>query len=192
MDTAKFEEFIKKIEIAKKNGRVDLSTEEDLSIAIMNLISLEEHFFFTGAKTKKDEYFDILREVREMRKELLGKMIVKTEGEVWCISKHLLAASMRLLEVGTKLFSDGKKSEGKEMFSRAHRLYSIFWGVRLKLINLPDVKNIAAEDKKSDKAWTLDDIVDKMVDCFLYRNRISDCRGGYFVFFIGRRNGEMG
>src|SRR3989338_3720853 len=117
-----FDTFIEKIEKMKKSGSVDLSTEEDLSIAIMNLISLEEHFFFTGAKTKKDEYFDILREVREMRKELLGKMIVKTEGEVWCISKHLLAASMRLLEVGTKLFSDGKKSEGKEMFSRAHRL----------------------------------------------------------------------
>ena len=42
----------------KKGRNFDLSTEEDLAIAIMNLISLEEHFFFTGAKTDKPEYFD--------------------------------------------------------------------------------------------------------------------------------------
>ena len=39
-----------KIEQAKKSGNLDLSTEEDLSIAIMNLISLEEHFFLPTPK----------------------------------------------------------------------------------------------------------------------------------------------
>ena len=36
-----FEEIKKKIEELKHSGTVDLSTDEDLSIAIMNLISLE-------------------------------------------------------------------------------------------------------------------------------------------------------
>ena len=89
-----FEELQKKIEELKEKKGVDLSTEEDLSIAVMNLISLEEHFFFTGNKTGKDEYYDMLYEVREMRKVLLGRMIEKTEGESWCISKHLLATTM--------------------------------------------------------------------------------------------------
>ena len=145
----------------KKSGTVDLSTEEDLSLAVMNLISLEEHFFFTGEKTDKPEYFNLLGEVRELRKELLSRMINRHEGETWCISKHILAAAMRLIEVGTKLRSDGKTKDGEEMFARAYRLYNIFWGLRLKLIALPEIK--AATD--SEKPWTLKDIMDKLVDC---------------------------
>lgn len=155
------ETLLERVETLKKSGSVDLSTEEDLSIAIMNLISLEEHFFFTGAKTDKPEYFDLLEEVRSIRKELLARMIDKHEGETWCITKHLLAATMRLIEVGTKLNSDGKKSEAQEMFGRAYRTYSLFWALRLKLIDASEFKKIAA----SEKPWTLEDIVNRLVDC---------------------------
>src|SRR4030042_6749220 len=92
----KINELLKKVNESKK-GKLDLSSDEDLSIAIMNLISIEEHFFFTGAKTGKPEYFDLLNQAREIRKDLLKRIIKDYEGEVWCISKHLLAASMRLM-----------------------------------------------------------------------------------------------
>ncbi len=157
----KFNELLKKIESAKKAGNLDLSVEEDLSIAIMNLISLEEHFYFTGEKTGKDDYFDLMSETREIRKNLLARMIDKKEGELWCISKHLLATSMRLIEVGTKLQSNNKRNEAKKFFDYAFRLYSLFWGLRLKLINVPDIKEVVDKDKP----WTLEDIVDKLVDC---------------------------
>ena len=156
-----FETLLLKVEKIKQSGSVDLSTEEDLSLAIMNLISLEEHFFFTGVKTKKSEYFDLLGEIRNTRKELLAKMMDKNEGETWCISKHLLAATMRLMEVGTKLHSDGKQAEAKEMFDKAYKMYSVFWALRLKLIDASGFKKIAA----SEKPWTFEDIVDKLVDC---------------------------
>jgi len=95
--------LLKKVESLKKSPDFDLSLEEDLSIAVMNLISLEEHFFLTAEKTgKKTEYLKMMDEVREMRKTLLAKMIPAHEGETWCITKHLLAATMRLIEVGTK------------------------------------------------------------------------------------------
>ena len=156
-----FETLLLKVEKIKQSGSVDLSTEEDLSLAIMNLISLEEHFFFTGVKTKKSEYFDLLGEIRNTRKELLAKMMDKNEGETWCISKHLLAATMRLMEVGTKLHSDGKQAEAKEMFDKAYKMYSVFWALRLKLIDASGFKKIAA----SEKPWSFEDIVDKLVDC---------------------------
>ncbi|MFA6397845.1 MAG: hypothetical protein WDK96_03330 [Candidatus Paceibacterota bacterium] len=167
----KFQKLIEKIQDEKKSNKLDLSTEEDLSIAIMNLVSLEEHFFFTATKTEKPEYFDLMNEIREMRKELLGKMIEKTEGETWCISKHLLAASMRLIEVGTKNFSDGKKDEAKDYFKKANKLYSLFWAIRLKLINLDGVKKIEDgkinihDDNPNDKAWEVEDILKKLVNC---------------------------
>lgn len=161
MDETKFQELIKKVEDMKKSGTVDLSTEEDLSLAVMNLVSLEEHFYFTAEKTGKPEYFDLLLEAREIRKALLGRMIDKHEGETWCISKHLLATSMRLMEVGTKLQSDGKKDLAKETFDYAYKVYSLFWGLRLKLIDIKDIKQTSAEEKP----WGLKDIVEKMVNC---------------------------
>ena len=156
-----FEELQKKIASLKENRGVDLSTEEDLSIAVMNLISLEEHFFFSGAKTGKDEYYDMLKEVREMRKILLARMIDKTEGESWCISKHLLGTTMRLMEVGTKLQGDGKTEEAKLMFTFAYKIYNLFFGLRLKIINTSDVKN----SLEKEKLMTFDDIMAKLVDC---------------------------
>lgn len=156
-----FESVLEKVEALKKSGGADLSTEEDLSIAVMNLISLEEHFFFTGMKTGASDYFDLLNEVRSIRKELLGKLIDKHEGETWCITKHLLATTMRLIEVGTKLLSDQKKVEAKEMFERAYRTYSLFWALRLKLIDADGFKQVAA----SEKPWTFQDIVKRLVNC---------------------------
>jgi hypothetical protein len=146
-DNIKIDEFIKKVN-SSKQGQLDLSSDEDLSIAIMNLISIEEHFFFTGAKTEKPEYFDLLSTAREMRKELLKRIIKDYEGEVWCISKHLLAASMRLMEVGTKAQGQGQKKDAEEMFNKAYQLYSLFWGINLKLINFGEVKKI--EDTQID------------------------------------------
>jgi hypothetical protein len=156
-----FEELIKKVEEARSSGTLDLSTEEDLSIAVMNLVSLEEHFFFTGVKTSNDSYFDLLLEVREMRKELLGRMIDKKEGETWCISKHLLATTMRLMEVGTKLQSSGDREGAKKMFKNAYKTYSMFFALRLKLISTEGLKKVAEEEKP----WDLETIVNKLVDC---------------------------
>lgn len=156
-----FEELVQKISDLKKQNRADLSSDEDLAIAVMNLLSLEEHFYFSGVKTGKDKYFDSLNEVREIRKILLAKLIPKNEGESWCASKHLLAATMRLIEVGTKLQASGQKKEALQMFERAHNLFSIFWGLRLKLIDLPEIKKVA----DSEKPWTLKEITDRLVDC---------------------------
>lgn len=153
-------DLVKKIADAKKGG-VDLSKDEDLAIGVMNLISLEEHFFFTGEKTGKPEHFETLREIRGLRIELLRKLIDKHEGETWCVSKHLLAATMRLFEVGTKLKAGGKEDEAKEMFTRAYKLWTIFWGLRLKLLSLPQIK----EEATKERPWTLQDIVGKLVDC---------------------------
>jgi len=104
-----FDKLVERISDLKKGKAFDLSSDEDLSIAVMNLVSLEEHFYFTAEKTNKLDYFDMLNEVRGIRKVLLGKMIDEHEGETWCVSKHLLATTMRMIEVGTKYYSDGKK-----------------------------------------------------------------------------------
>ncbi|MDR2412592.1 MAG: hypothetical protein LBD50_00070 [Rickettsiales bacterium] len=142
------EEMINKLDSAKKANPLDLSSDQDLSIALMNLISLEEHFFFSGGKTGKTGFYDLIDTVREMRKELMGRIVKKSTaetGEVWCISKHLLAASMRLMEVGTKALGADKKKDAYDLFDKAYDLYSLFWGINMELIDLSDVKKIAPE-----------------------------------------------
>jgi len=166
----KIQELLEKVAESKK-GKLDLSSDQDLSIAIMNLISIEEHFFFTGAKTGKSEYYDLLNQAREIRKELLKKIIKEYEGEVWCISKHLLAATMRLIEVGTKYLGKGEKKEAEDLFTKAYELYSLFWGLNLKLLNVSDVKKIddnqlnVHDKQKSGFMGKLGDLVKKIVDC---------------------------
>lgn len=142
------EEMIKKLDAAKKTNPLDLSSDQDLSIALMNLVSLEEHFFFSGAKTQKPGFYDLINVVRNMRKELMTRIVKKSSadnGEVWCISKHLLAASMRLYEVGTKALGNGNKKDAYAMFSKAYDLYSLFWGLNMDLIDLNGVHEYVPE-----------------------------------------------
>jgi hypothetical protein len=134
-----YNDLLKKIDKFKIGENRDLSSDEDLSIAIMNLISIEEHLFFTAQKTEKPQYLDILNEVRTMRTELLKKIIKDYEGEVWCVSKHLLAASMRLMEVGTKEEKKGHRKEAWDLFQKSFRLYSLFWAINLKVVDIGDV-----------------------------------------------------
>jgi len=141
------EQMVEQIDTAKKTNPLDLSSDQDLTIALMNLTSLEEHFFFSGGKTGKTGFYDLINIVREMRKELMDKVVKNSggdHGEVWCISKHLLAASMRLMEVGTKALGAGNTADAYNMFNKAYELYSLFWGINMELIDLSGTKQ---EDK---------------------------------------------
>lgn len=165
------QELMEKVKHLQDQKGVDLSLEEDLSIAVMNLISLEEHFFFTALKTENNDYLKFLDETRAIRKTLLAKMIDQHEGETWCISKHLLAATMRMMEVGTKYYSDNKTKEAEEMFQQAHKVYGLFWAIRLKLLNMEGLKKIGDDrlDKHdqggANRPWRAEDIVNKLVNC---------------------------
>jgi len=146
-----------------KNGGVDLSIDEDLSIALMNLISLEEHFYFTAMKTENQQYLEFLQTVRDMRKKYLGKIVKNPVGEEWCISKHLLAASMRLYEVGCKELQKNKK-EAESYFKSGFDLWSLFFAINLKMI---DVKKIEKDllNKEETKMSKISALMKKIVDC---------------------------
>lgn len=140
-------ELVDRAEKVTKQKEMDLSSDADLSIGIMNLINLEEHLFFTAEETGKDKYFDLLKEVRQMRVELLKKIIKEYEGEVWCISKHLLTASMRLMETGTKQLEVGNKEEAKSLFGKSYKLYLLFWEVNSNVIYSRKEKEVAGDEK---------------------------------------------
>ena len=144
-------ELVDKVEKVTKKREMDLSTDADLSIGIMNLIALEGHLFFTAEETDKDEYFDLLQEVRKMRIELLKKIIKEYEGEVWCISKHLLSASMRLMETGTKLLGEDETEEAKSLFQKSYRLYQLFWQINSQTIYPREAMDVSGKEIGKEK-----------------------------------------
>lgn len=167
--------LLDKVEKVTAQKKLDLSVGEDLSIGIMNLISIEEHLFYTSQKTGKRSYLDLLDEVRAMRTELMRQIIKDYEGEVWCISKHLLAASMRVMEVGTKELKKGNKDKAWNLFEKSYKLYSLFWGINLGVVKIDKLKkegtqvNLVDEKGKKKASISLLDklggIVQKVIDC---------------------------
>src|SRR3989344_1889190 len=179
MNTIKnYKNLLAKVEEATKQKGLDLSSGEDLSIGIMNLISIEEHLFYTYNKTRDVKYIDLLNEIRKMRTDLMREIIKDYEGEVWCISKHLLAASMRVMEVGTKELKKNNKDKAEGLFQKSYQLYSLFWGLNLGVVSTKDVTRNTKEqetiefidekgqEKGSSSVFSkLGALVQKAVDC---------------------------
>lgn len=181
----KISDFVSKVKSkGESNNPLDVSTDHDLAIGIMNLIAIEEHLFFTGAKTNKKEYYDMINEIREMRKELLKIIIKDSEGEVWCTSKHLLSASMRMMEVGTKCQTNGNNGEAYRFFEKSYKLYTMFWGLNMNLVNIDDSKSALEEIKnekkpekteiQTDKKSNISNIIDKWKSVLL--EKLDCCR----------------
>ncbi len=145
-------EYVEKMDAAKKVNPKDLSSDQDLSIGIMNLISIEEHLMFSGAKTGKTEFYDMINDARDMRKRMMQKIIPSYEGEVWCISKHLLASAMRLFEVGTKALASGDKDTAYSLFDDSYALYCMFWGLNMGVMGGDDVKWVKTSQKQPAKS----------------------------------------
>ncbi len=174
MDQEKeIENLLNKVKNFKEADKVDLSSKEDLALAVMNLVSIEEHLFFTHGKTGKEKYLDLLGQIREMRKKYLAIIVKNPEGEIWCISKHLLASAMRLMEVGTKKLGEGKRQEAQDLFKNSYKLWNMFWGLNLGLIETVDAMKTEQEDQeinleKGKKASVFDSlgkIIQKILDC---------------------------
>ena len=166
-----YKDLLAKVEKVTAQKELDLSSGEDLSIGIMNLIAIEEHLFYTSQKTKNKEYMNLLNEVRLMRTGLLKEIIKDYEGEVWCISKHLLAASYRLMEVGTKQLDLDNKAEAYNFFTKAYNLYSLFWGLQMKVLSVDNVKKIdesalnKSDTRSNGIVAKLGDLVRRVVNC---------------------------
>jgi len=166
-DVQKFIDSTKKLE---KGHQLDLSSGEDLSVAIMNLIGIEEHMFFTSQKLGDTKYIDVLNTAREMRKELMKKIVKEGQGEVWCTSKHLLSASMRLMEVGTKSLTKGNKKEANDYFKKSFDLYNLFWALNLGLVDSRSeaIKLDTKKDTplpKKDFLGAVSKTINKILDC---------------------------
>ncbi len=75
------------------------------------------------------------------------------------------------MEVGTKQLGMGKKEEAYDLLGKAYNLYSLFWGLNMKLLNVGDVKKIddnainKHDQEKKGFMGKLGELVKKAIDC---------------------------
>lgn len=117
----------KQVEMAdnqKKVNPLDLSSDQDLTIALMNLIAIDGK----------------LQTVTNIQNNLLGR-IVKNK-DLLAVSERLLGKSIQLIEEGMKILENGQNADAYIKFDQAYEVYSLFWGVNMGMIEGKDVLDI--------------------------------------------------
>ena len=112
------------IEQEKMKG--DVAIDHELGFVVMNLIAIEEHLACTIGKTKNDAYLELYNQVRALRSKRMGELVNNREGESWCVAKHLLASSMRLMETGIKYGALGESDKAVSLFVDAMDAFQVF------------------------------------------------------------------
>lgn len=117
------------VELADKNKKVnplDLSSDQDLTIAIMNLIAIED---MCGGKLS-----DM---VCAMRQNLMRRVVNKADD--MDVSVALLGGAMCRMGAGNRAMDCGDTALAYRMYDDAYGLYSLFWGVVMGMVSGADI-----------------------------------------------------
>jgi len=109
-----------------KINEKDVGMANDMMFLLKNLLGAEEHSAISYAITKESKWAEALKIVRELRTKWMSPLVKKETSEIWCFSKHILASSEALIEVGNRFLSTGQQKESKEAFKDATNLMILF------------------------------------------------------------------
>ena len=134
------DKLIKKVAVAdnaKKANKLDLSSDQDLTIALMNLISIERYI----ENDAEHDFSQLKSMVNDLRVALMGKIVKKSDKnfDVLC---DLLGRSAMLMNDGFVALEKQNDARAYELFDAAFGVYSMFWGVCMGLADATDVENI--------------------------------------------------
>ena len=114
----------KKIEAAdaqKKVNPLDLSSDQDLTIALMNLIAIEDAY-------PNSQIADIVNQVRvELMRPIVDKAVVK--GDVREVLEKLLAGVNAQIQIGDMAMDNGDMAAAYKAYDDAYEAYALFWGL---------------------------------------------------------------
>jgi hypothetical protein len=125
MKKDRLKQQIESADNAKKVNALDLSSDQDLTIGLMNLLFIED---YVASGTLHDM-------VADLRQKLMSRIIKKSDKN-YDISVKLLLESIRLIELGNK----ESGTSAYELYNQAYGYYSMFWGVNMGLIDAVDVE----------------------------------------------------
>jgi hypothetical protein len=121
--------LVQRADDAKKVNKLDLSADQDLTVALMNLIHVENI---------SCNFPDLQTMVADVRAQLLGRIVKKTDKK-WELSVLLLGKSMQLIEDAMCAQKKNKTADAYALFDSAYEVYSLFWGINMDLISPLDI-----------------------------------------------------
>ena len=127
MKTDKLKHMVETADMAKKTNRLDLSSDQDLTIGLMNLLFIEDIL--------SDKNSDLFKMVSGVRGELMDRIVKKSDKNRQ-LSEQLLLESMQLFDAGNKTSG----AVAYQNYDSAYEKYSLFWGVNMGLVNKKDIK----------------------------------------------------
>lgn len=125
--------FKKREEKPKKLNEKDVGLIQDLLFAVKNLVAAENHCRESFVITNEEIFRKLEDKIRRRRSVLMDLFVKKNFGHVWCISKHLCAASMGLEEVGSRFNQTNQVKE-------ASILYSLMAETELDIMEINDIE----------------------------------------------------
>lgn len=111
---------------AKKVNALDLSSDQDLTIGLMNLLYIEDYI--------SNPESNLSQMVADIRGKLMDKIVKKTDKNRQ-ISEKLLLESMQLIDAGNM----HSGSSAYKKYDAAYEKYSLFWGINMGLVDLTDI-----------------------------------------------------
>lgn len=134
------DKLIKKVAVAdnaKKANKLDLSSDQDLTIGLMNLISIERYI----ENDAEHDFSQLKSMVNDLRVALMNKIVKKSDKnfDVLC---DLLGRSAVMMNDGFVALENQNEVRAYELFDAAFGAYSMFWGVCMGLTDATDVENI--------------------------------------------------
>ena len=105
---------------AKKVNPRDLSSDQDLTIGLMNLIAIEDLVPESS----------IAEMVADIRKQLMMRVVKK--AEYLAESQRMLGKAMALMSDGMRALPD--KTKAYKYFDAAYVMYSMFWGLNMGFV----------------------------------------------------------
>lgn len=112
---------VEQIDNAKKVNPLDLSADQDLTIALMNMVAIEKY----------SNYPKLVQMVRDIRTDLMRPMLegVQYDGDVWSMSENLLCEMAEQMDRGNHALESGKTQEAYSAYDSAYQAWVIFMGI---------------------------------------------------------------
>lgn len=104
---------------------LDVGFLDDALSLIQNLGSAEHHLASSYAETKDQDYIELLTVVRRDRSEVLSRICPKSEGQLYCMIKHISVAMQNFKELANRFLEEGNLDCAEDYLEKADKYEKI-------------------------------------------------------------------
>ena len=108
-----------------KGDKKDVGFFQDAIFGIQHAISAEHHAMESYSTSKRKIWLDVAKIVRPVRSKYLDIITKKENEQGYCISKHLLAFSQALKELGSRYQEENEDKLAEDCFKESLEMEKI-------------------------------------------------------------------